>query len=71
MKIADIPQLVGLALAEKMLLVEELWEVIAQNEDHLPIPAWHEQVLAEDAVRYAANPTEGSPWTDVKRRITG
>jgi hypothetical protein len=71
MRLADIPQLQGLSLSEKMLLVEELWDVIAKNESALPIPAWHEQALAEDAVRYAANPAEGSSWADVKRRITG
>ena len=71
MKLADLPQLESLSLSEKMLLVEELWDVIAKDENQLPLPAWHEQALAEDAARYAAHPTEGSPWTDVKKRIAG
>lgn len=56
--------------AEKLKLVEELWDDIAASEDQLPIPEWHRQVLAEDQTRYHTNPTEGSPWSDVKMRLT-
>ena len=59
-----------LSPAEKLKLVGELWDDIAASEDQLPIPAWHHQVLAEDEARYQANPTEGSPWPDVKARLT-
>ncbi|MFA6961735.1 MAG: addiction module protein [Opitutaceae bacterium] len=54
--------------AEKLQLVEELWNDLAASEDRLPIPAWHEKLLAEDQVRYQANPTEGSPWSEVHLR---
>ncbi len=54
---------------EKLRLVEKLWDEIATSEDRLPIPAWHAQVLAEDAARYQENPTEGSPWPEVKARL--
>ena len=66
-----IPDFAELSLSEKLPLVEELWDVIAKDENNLPIPAWHEQALAEDAALYATNPGEGSAWADVKRRITG
>jgi len=57
--------------AEKLQLVEELWDDLAASEDRLPIPAWHEELLREDQVRYEANPTEGSSWAEVKARILG
>ena len=57
--------------AEKLQLVGELWDDLAASEDRLPIPAWHEKLLAEDQARYEANPTEGSPWSEVKARILG
>ena len=57
--------------AEKLQLVEELWDDLAASEDHLPIPAWHEQILGEDQALYRANPAEGSSWDEVKARITG
>jgi putative addiction module component (TIGR02574 family) len=58
-----------LTSAEKLQLVEELWDDIAASEDHLPIPDWHRQILNEDEARYQANPTEGSPWPEVKARL--
>jgi putative addiction module component (TIGR02574 family) len=57
--------------AEKLQLVEELWDQLAAVEDRLPIPSWHETILAEDQAKYNANPTEGSTWTEAKGRITG
>ena len=58
-----------LTSAEKLKLVEELWDDIAASEGQLPIPDWHRQVLAEDEAIYKANPTEGSPWPEVKARL--
>ena len=60
-----------LSAAEKLQLVEVLWDELAANEDRLPIPAWHEKALAEDAALYRAHPTDGSTWTEAKARITG
>ncbi len=57
--------------AEKLQLVEELWDELAASEDRLPLPHWHEQLLAEDQAKYQANPTEGSDWSEVKSRILG
>lgn len=54
---------------EKLRLVEELWDEIASSEDQLPIPEWHSQVLAEDAVHYQNNANEGAPWPEVKARL--
>lgn len=58
-----------LSSAEKLQLVEELWDEIAANEDQLLIPDWHQFILAEDQARYQANPTEGAPWPEVKARL--
>ena len=55
---------------EKLQLVEALWDDLATNKDPLPLPEWHRQVLAEDQRRYQANPAEGSPWPEVKARVT-
>ncbi len=60
-----------LSPAEKLLLVEELWDDIAKASNAIEPPAWHDQALAEDAARYAADPSPGDSWASVKRRITG
>ena len=64
-------ELKQLSPAEKLLLVEELWDSIAKGSNALDPPAWHDKALAEDAKHYAADPSRGDSWANVKRRITG
>ncbi len=58
-----------LSPAEKLLLVEELWNQIARESNAVEPPAWHDAILAEDAQRYASDPSRGDSWENVKRRI--
>jgi len=60
-----------LSPAEKLLLVEELWNQIARESNAVEPPVWHDAVLAEDAQRYASDPSRGDSWENVKRRIVG
>lgn len=62
-------ELQQLSPAEKLILVEELWNDIAKESNTVQPPAWHDQVLAEDAAAYAANPASGDTWANVKQRI--
>lgn len=59
-----------LSPAEKLLLVESLWDSLAKESTDVEPPKWHDQVLAEDARRYEADPSRGDSWDVVKRRIT-
>ncbi len=63
-------ELKQLSPAEKLLLVEELWNELAKESNTVEPPAWHDQVLAEDAADYTANPACGDTWANVKQRIT-
>ena len=63
-------EIARLTAEEKLSLMEELWDGLSANEKVLPIPAWHQNALAEDQARYGANPTEGAEWAEVKTRIT-
>lgn len=69
MKIADIPQLRDLPVAEKLLLVEELWAEITAKSDSLPLPEWHVRELDRSLADYHADPRAGSPWPEVRARI--
>jgi putative addiction module component (TIGR02574 family) len=55
---------------EKLRLVEQLWDTLAANPDQLPLPEWHKQALDEAQAAYDTNPGAGSPWPEVKARIT-
>jgi len=42
----------SMSVAERMYLMEQLWDSFKQNEDDLASPAWHETVLDERKKRY-------------------
>lgn len=69
MKTSEIPQLKLLSPAEKLLLVEDLWQEIAAEVEALPLAPHLVQVLEESAARYAVDSREGEPWHDVRARI--
>lgn len=45
MRIDDIPQIDKLSAAEKILLVEDLWDAIASDEAGIPVPQSHGEEL--------------------------
>lgn len=58
-----------LSIAERLLLVEEIWDSIAARPETLPIPDSHKEELARRLAAYEANPRAGAPWEEVKARI--
>jgi putative addiction module component (TIGR02574 family) len=71
MKAIDIPQIRDLSASEKLLLVENLWDDIAEKADLVEIPGWHKAALDQSAEEYKKEPREGSSWADVRKRILG
>lgn len=69
MKTSEIPQLKLLSPAEKLLLVEDLWQEIAAEVEALPLAPHLVHALEESAARYAAEPNEGSTWAEVRARV--
>jgi len=55
--------------AEKLQLVEDLWDDLAANAADVPVQDWHIEELARRAERFRANPETGLSWEEVKRRI--
>ncbi|MFO0964646.1 MAG: addiction module protein [Gemmataceae bacterium] len=62
-------QIAALSLDEKMKLVEDLWDSIAQEVENLPVPAWQLEELERRKARFQAHPTSGKPWSEVKRDL--
>lgn len=58
-----------LSLPERILLVEEIWDSIADEADALEVPQWHEEELARRLAAHDADPKAGSAWPEVKARI--
>ena len=65
----EFEALFKLPVAERLQLVEDLWDSIAAEREHEPIP---ELILAElraRKARYDADPSSGLSWDEVKQRL--
>ncbi|HEY5868038.1 MAG TPA: addiction module protein [Candidatus Tectomicrobia bacterium] len=58
-----------LSLAERILLVEEIWDSIAAEVEALDIPQSHKDELDRRLAAYYADPHAGSRWEEVKARL--
>ena len=71
MKTLSASDIAEMPLQQRIQLVEDLWDSIAEAPEAVEIPPWHRQELEKRLEAYHADPSEGSPWADVKRRIIG
>ena len=64
-----IPALAALTPAEKLQLIEKLWEELSATPEEIPVPQWQLDELDRRSAEYAKNPSSGIPWEEVKRNI--
>jgi putative addiction module component (TIGR02574 family) len=58
-----------LSPAEKLQLVEDLWDDLAGTPDAVPVHDWQKQELARRKANLLKNPASGLSWTEVKKRV--
>ncbi len=60
-----------LPFAEKLQLVESLWDDLARSPERIPLADSLKAELDRRYQEYLANPREGSTWDEAKRRVLG
>jgi putative addiction module component (TIGR02574 family) len=60
-----------LTVAQRILLVEEIWDSIPDEADQQPLSDAQKQDLQRRLAAYEANPKVGSSWEEVKARLSG
>jgi putative addiction module component (TIGR02574 family) len=60
-----------MSVAQRILLVEEIWDSIALEEAEIPLTEAQRQDLERRIAAYEANPKAGSSWEEVKARLRG
>ncbi|MDY0041320.1 MAG: addiction module protein [Desulforhabdus sp.] len=70
MERVDLP-LSKLTVAQKVALMEALWDDLARHEKTLDSPDWHEEVLKDREKAIAAGKASFSDWKEAKERIKG
>lgn len=56
-------------IPERILLVEDIWDSIAQCPEAIPVTDSQLKELDQRLEAYHRNPKAGSPWYVVKKRI--
>ncbi|MEO0844249.1 MAG: addiction module protein [Cyanobacteria bacterium J06643_5] len=62
----DITQL---SVAERIQLAEDLWDSILEQQEEFPLSEPQKQELNKRLENYKRNPTSGSSWEEVKKRL--
>ena len=58
-----------LSPAEKLQLVEDLWDDIAADPASVPVHAWHIEEVKRRQKNLKENPGSALSWEEVKRRV--
>ncbi len=69
MHIADIPGLSKLSTAEKILLLEDLWDSISAEESAIPVPGSHKTELDRRMAKAKSSPGSLLTLDELKTRI--
>ena len=58
-----------LSVAEKLELMERLWDDLSRRPGDVPSPQWHADVLAERIAAVRDGRTDFVQWDDAKKRL--
>jgi putative addiction module component (TIGR02574 family) len=67
----DPTELQALPIAERLKLIEALWDSIDAEADALPLPDWHRAEIERRMEALDTGASVGAPWDEVRRRIAG
>jgi putative addiction module component (TIGR02574 family) len=65
-QLSDVSQL---SVAERIIVVEQIWDSIAAEQEKLALTPAQEAELDRRLESYRRSPTVGSSWEEVKARI--
>jgi hypothetical protein len=55
--------------AEKLDLLETIWDDLSRDETAFESPEWHERILNERREAFSAGTAQHSDWSEAKERI--
>jgi len=65
----SVAETLSLPISERIQLVTEIWDSIAEFPDKIELTPSTRNLLDKRLAAYRANPDQGSPWQEVKRRL--
>jgi putative addiction module component (TIGR02574 family) len=65
------PEIRQLPLAERVQLVEQIWNSIAEDEKQFQLTAAQQVELDKRLLAQQDDPNRSAPWEEVKKRLRG
>lgn len=70
MRTEEIKNEIGkLGLADRLLLIEDVWDEIAKSNTTIPLPEWQKLELDKRLMAYENGTKETSEWSDVHHEL--
>lgn len=69
MSTVDVTEIKQLPIADRLSVIEDIWDSIASESTQIDVPQWHREVLRQRLAAHRVNRTEGTPWPEIRRRI--
>jgi len=66
---SEVTSVFGLSPAEKLQLVEDLWDDLAATPEAVPVHDWQKAELERRKANLRNNPASGLTWEEVQRRV--
>jgi putative addiction module component (TIGR02574 family) len=68
MRTKELSRILELSVAQRILIVEQIWDSIADNPESVPLTDSQKQELDKRLNSYYENPEAGTLWEKVKER---
>lgn len=65
----SIDEIRMLDISERILLVEEIWDSIAQEQEHLELSEYEKKILDERLLSLQNNAEDLTSWEEMRKRI--
>ena len=65
----NVVSVFDLSPAEKLQLVEDLWDDLAATPSAVPVHDWQKEELARRKANLTSNPASRLSWDEVKKRV--
>lgn len=65
----NVESIFNLSPAEKLQLIECLWDNLAAIPSDVPVPVWQKDELARRRANLERQPDSGISWDEVKARV--
>ncbi|MGI9054892.1 MAG: addiction module protein [Pyrinomonadaceae bacterium] len=65
----QVAEILELSVAEKIQIVEDIWDSIIRNPEKLPLSETEKKELDKRLADYEQNPDDGIEWETLKNNI--